>query len=138
MRSVAKHQKVLLATEILLAYARVRWLMWRRDIRAVVGTVRVSSRRPTLGDAPELREDRVVALRLGGAVRQTLRILPTDSRCLAQALVLLRLLSARAIPSTVVIGSGSEPSFEAHAWIEHDGVPVLPPRGFEKLRLVEM
>lgn len=127
--------KVMLAAEILVVYLRVRWLMRSRDIRSIVSTLRiVSPRRSETGSL----ENRAVAVRLGGAVRQTLRILPTDSRCLVQALVLSRLLSARAIPTTLVIGARPEPEFAAHAWVEYEGEPVLPHQGFDQLRLVEI
>ena len=128
----------MLAAEILIVYMHVRWLLRREDVRSIVSRGRVV---PPRG-APELetgsREDRVVAVRLGGAVRRTLNVLPADSRCLVQSLVLSRVLSARAIPSTVVIAARSEPRFDAHAWVEHDGFPLLPPRGFDALRLVEI
>jgi hypothetical protein len=135
---MAARLKVVLATEILIAYLRVRWLMRRRDIRSIVATVRVTRRRRAVEVASGSSDDRLVADRLGIAVRKTLRVLPTDSRCLVQALVLSRLLSARAISSTLVIGARPEPTFDAHAWVEHDGRPVLPPQGFDELRLVEM
>lgn len=130
--------KALLATEIVTVYLRVRWLMWRGGIRAALSGIRATRAPAPATFEPGSLEARLVAVRLGGAVRQTLSILPTDSRCLVQSLVLSRLLSARAIPSTLVIGARSEPEFVAHAWVEHDGQPVLPPRGFGELRLVEM
>jgi hypothetical protein len=52
--------------------------------------------------------------------------------------VLSALLSARGISSTLVIGANSEPDFVAHAWVEHEGWPLLPPRGFEQSRLVDI
>ncbi|MGB0094481.1 MAG: lasso peptide biosynthesis B2 protein [Solirubrobacteraceae bacterium] len=128
----------MLAAEILIVYLRVRWLMRRQDIRSVVSTVRVSSPRRPVGVETSSLEDRLVAVRLGVAVRRTLSVLPTDSRCLVQSLVLSRLLSARAISSTLVVGARPEPRFDAHAWVEHEGLPVLPPQGFDELRLVEM
>lgn len=130
--------KLVLAAEILAAYVRVRWLMRRRDVRSIVATVRVAPPRRPVEVETESLEDRLLAVRLGGAVRRTLSVLPTDSRCLVQALVLSRLLSARAIPSTLVIGVRPEPEFDAHAWVEHEGLPVLPHQGFDELRLVEM
>jgi hypothetical protein len=137
--SLPTRLKVVLAAEILGVYLRVRWLMRRQDIRAVVATVRSSPARGCLpGLEPGPPEAQTVALRLGGAVRQTLSVLPTDSRCLVQSLVLSRLLATRAISSTLVIGARSEPRFSAHAWVEHEGQPVLPARGFDGSRLVEM
>jgi hypothetical protein len=135
---VANAMKVVLAAEILIVYLRMRWLMRRGDVRSIVSAIRVrSASRPTRVD-PGSPEARLVAVRLGSAVGRTLRILPTDSRCLVQSLVLSWLLSARAISSTLVIGARPKPQFAAHAWVEHEGQPVLPPRGFDELRLVEM
>lgn len=79
-----------------------------------------------------------MALRLGNAVDRTLSVLPTDSRCLVQSLVLTRLLSARGVPSTLVIGAHSTAQFEAHAWVEYQGRPVLPPGEFLNSRLLEL
>lgn len=137
-RPVPTRLKVLLAAEILGVYVRVRWLLRRQEIRAVVTAIRACSRSRPGRPEPRSPEARLVALRLGGAVRQTLSLLPTDSRCLVQSLVLSRLLTTRAIPSTLVIGARAEPSFSAHAWVEHEGQPVLPPRDFDEMRLVEM
>ena len=129
---------MVLAAEILSVYLRVRWLMWRQDIRSIVSTIRVSPAAQPARFEPGSLEARLVAVRLGTAVRRTLSVLPTDSRCLVQSLVLSRLLSARAISSTLVIGARPEQRFAAHAWVEHEGEPVLPPHGFDELRLVEM
>jgi hypothetical protein len=71
-------------------------------------------------------------------VTKTLRVLPTDSRCLVQSLVLSRLLATRGIPSTLVIGARSDSTFMAHAWVEHGGYPLLPQEGFEEYRLLEL
>jgi hypothetical protein len=129
---------LVLAAEILSVYVRVRWLLRRQDVRVVVAAIRACSHGRPAGADHESADARLVALRLAGAVRQTLGLLPTDSRCLVQSLVLSQLLATRAIPSTLVIGARSEPRFSAHAWVEHEGQPVLPPRGFDALKLVEM
>ncbi len=64
----------------------------------------------------------------------TVRLLPTDSRCLVRSLVLTRLLGRRGVPSSLVIGVMSEPQFAAHAWVEHGGAPLLSPgTGFQRL-----
>jgi hypothetical protein len=136
--SVPRRLKVVLAAEILSIYLRVRWLMRRQDIRSIVSAIRAHSAARPAGVEPGSLEAQLLAVRLGVAVRRTLGVLPTDSRCLAQSLVLSRLLSARAISSTLVIGARSEPQFSAHAWVEHEGQPVSPPQGFDELRLVEM
>ena len=81
--------------------------------------------RPTrpAGDEIELRS---TGLRLGRAVELTLRKLPVDSRCLVTALVLTRMLARRGIDSTFVLGVRANPSFGAHAWVERNGVALLP------------
>jgi hypothetical protein len=129
--------KATLAAEILTSYVTARWMMARREIRDVV-----LATRSRLDQAPAAAQDapdsEVTAARLGYAVARTLRKLPTDSRCLVQALVLSRMLSERGIASTLVIGARSQPEFSAHAWVEHGGRPVLSPAGFDESRLVEL
>jgi hypothetical protein len=133
-RSIATHlspsAKARLAGEILLAYVRVRRNLRRADFRSVLSTIR------SVG-GPE-RADTVGPARLGRAVARTLRVLPTDSRCLMQSLVLTSLLARRGIPSLVVIGVSPGADFGAHAWVESSGVPLLPPREHRFERLVEL
>jgi hypothetical protein len=119
--------KALLALEILRAYVRVRRDLRRADFRSVVRTLRGSGGVPT--------DDTIGAPRLGWAVARTLRLLPTDSRCLMQSLVLTRLLARRGIPSSLVIGVASGHEFGAHAWVESGGISLLPAREqfFERL-----
>jgi hypothetical protein len=131
-------EKLTLVGEILGVYAATRWRMPRGDIREVA-----SASRALLQDTPQVptppgQDSWDVAYHRGRAVFRTLRVLPTDSRCLVQSLVLSRMLSARGIPSTLVIGAHSRPDFTAHAWVEHEGRPVLPPRGYQDSRLVEL
>lgn len=130
--------RVLLTVEILAAYAVTRLLMPRTDIRSLVTRSRRARRRPPVESGETPSDPWRVALRLGNAVDRVLSVLPTDSRCLVQSLVLTRLLSARGIPSKLVIGAHSAPSFEAHAWVEYDGRPVLAPGGFLASRLHEI
>jgi Transglutaminase-like superfamily len=128
--------KAALIAEILTSYAVARWRMSRGDIRDVVQAAR--GRLATAGQPLAGADQELVAARLGYAVTKTLRVLPTDSRCLVQALVLSELLSTRGIPSTIVIGAHSQPAFEAHAWVEYAGRPALSPEGFGDSRLVEL
>ena len=123
--------KLRLVAEILHAYVVVRWRMRRPDIRAVVTQLR--------GDgSDERRSDFLLARRLARAVVRTLSFLPTDNRCLARSLVLDTLLARRALRSVVILAARSEPDFAAHAWVEHDGVPVLPPGSPSYKRLIEL
>jgi hypothetical protein len=43
-----------------------------------------------------------------------------------RSLVLTALLSRRGIASTLVIGVRPGGEFGAHAWVEHEGAPLLP------------
>src|SRR5262249_41622417 len=136
--SVRPTPKPVLVAEILSTYAVTRWRMPRGDIRDVV-----RANRGGLASAPGepesiSRETWAVAARVARAVTKTLRVLPTDSRCLVQSLVLSRLLATRGIPSTLVIGARADSQFEAHAWVEHGGYPLLPQEGYEDYRLLEL
>jgi hypothetical protein len=130
--------KLMLATEILVAYVRVRRRMTRTDLRVLVSWIRSQPKARCAGLEAGSLESRLVAVRLANAVIRTLRIVPTDPRCLEQALVLSWLLSARTISHTLVIGAHSRPDFEAHAWVEHLGRPLLPAQAFGESRLLEI
>jgi transglutaminase-like putative cysteine protease len=125
--------KVFLAAEIVATYARARVLLWRRtDIREALSALR-GRPRPARSEI-----DAYAGIRLGRAVDRTLRVLPTDSRCLSQALTLIGLLARRGVMARLVIGTRVEPSFAAHAWVELDGVPLLAPHDYLDRRLVEL
>jgi hypothetical protein len=124
-------EKARLIAEILRAYVIVRWRMREPDIRIAVAHLRGES-------GGERQIDLLLARRLARAVVRTLTLLPTDSRCLARSLVLDRLMARRSLASVVVIAAQSGAKFEAHAWVEHDGVPVLPPGTDGYQRLVEL
>lgn len=137
-----------MAAEIVTTYLITRWQLPRSDLRAATAASRLRLENaphppqpdPTEATAREVAASAtgVVARHLGRAVDRTLRRMPTDSRCLVQSLVLTRLLSARGIPSTLVIGAHSQPDFTAHAWVEYGGVPVLPHHGYRGSRLLEL
>jgi hypothetical protein len=112
--------RVALAGEIVATYARVRWALRRRDVRAVLGELRSPS--------ADAQSDDPVAdgRRLGRAVQRTLAVLPTDSRCLMQSLVLTRLLARRGIDTRLVIAVRPGERFAAHAWVEHGEAALLP------------
>jgi transglutaminase superfamily protein len=124
-------EKVSLGREVLAAYARTRLALRRGDFRSAVAELRaVATVTPELGDPV------VEGRRLGRTVVRTLRLLPTDSRCLMRSLVLTRMLSRRGIESSLVIGVRPGERFAAHAWVEHDDAPLLDPGGPELGRLV--
>jgi hypothetical protein len=135
---VAPPGKVLLSAEIVVTYVRVRWWLRRRPLDEVVAWTRSCRTIRPANVEPGTYEARLVGARLANAVRRTLRVLPTDGRCLMQTLVLSRLLSVRDMSSTVVIGADSAPDFEAHAWLEHAGRPLQPPQRFAESRLLEI
>lgn len=124
--------KVGLTLEILSTYARVRWLIRRHDLPATIRILRAPAR--ARSSLPEVGDDRA-GLRLGHAVGRVLDALPLDSRCLTRALVLTRLLAARGVESSLVIGVTAEPEFGAHAWVERGDTALLPRNGsaFEQL-----
>ena len=119
-----------LVMETLTAYAVVHWHLRRRDLPAVVAALRASSvaRRPLDAD------DR----RLAGVAVRVLSVMPGDARCLVRSLVVLRLLARRGIDVRLIIAARPAPSFEAHAWVERAGRPLLPTRGFRDARLTEL
>jgi hypothetical protein len=48
------------------------------------------------------------------------------------------MLASRHISGKLVIGARPEPHFLAHAWVEHEGDPVLDPGDGSFQRLVEL
>ncbi len=129
----AELRRVRLATEIVFAYLRARHELRRAPIETVVARLRSrgSGPAPVQDSLPE-------ALRLGHAVSRALSVMPGDTRCLRRSLVLVQLLARRGIPAELVIGTRTDPDFLAHAWVEHDGHPVLPPGDSSFGRLVAL
>jgi hypothetical protein len=122
--------------EILTSYRRVRRNLRRTSIGPAVRDLRGSTRTDATRGTPD--EVLFEALRLGRAVQLTLRFAPGDTRCLTRSLVLTRLLARRGIPAKLVIGACAKPDFSAHAWVEHEGHPVLPAGDDSFGRLVEL
>jgi transglutaminase superfamily protein len=129
--------KARLFVEIACAYVRVRRLLRRQEIRAVVAILR-----DVPADRREIPDDsmagKYAGYRLGRAVARTLGVLPGDSRCLVRSLVLTQLLARRKISSSLVIGISSEAEFASHAWVESEGVPLLSPENATERRLIEI
>jgi hypothetical protein len=125
-------QRASLVREIVVTYAVVRWQVRRRDLPAVVADLRVRGRsgRPvTLDDDPR---------RLAAIAERVLARLPGDSRCLTRSLVVLAMLARRGIEVQLILAARPTPTFAAHAWVERDGDPLLPTRGFGDARLTEL
>ena len=120
-----RREKLALLLEIVTTYARARWLLARKGLPATVAALRAPG--PSHRRSAVARNEKLAAARLGILVRRVLEPLPFDSRCLMQSLVLTAMLARRGIESTVVIGVRPAPEFAAHAWVESDGVALLPP-----------
>jgi hypothetical protein len=111
---------VTLAGEILLTYAQVRRSLRRNDLPTVLRALR--SAKASVAAPYPVASGR----RLGDAVRRTLGLLPTDSRCLMQSLVLTALLARRGVDTRLVIAVRPGERFAAHAWVEHADEALLP------------
>jgi hypothetical protein len=120
--------KPALVVEILAAYLQVRLRLRRATLPAKLRALRGDERPDEPGRPDE-------PVRLGRAVGRTLAVLPPQGRCLMQSLVLTKLLSRRGLESELVIGVTQDEAFAAHAWVEHEHVPLLPPleHRFERL-----
>jgi hypothetical protein len=123
--------RVRVALEIVATYMQVRGRMLHGDVRDVVGRLRDGA-----VDAHDPYVAYRIGRRLGQPVRRTLDPLPWDSRCLMRSLVLLRMLARRGVVCELVIGVRPGETLEAHAWIEHDGHPLLPTLGYERLTVL--
>jgi hypothetical protein len=133
-RSLGPRERARLIGEVVVAYVRAR-----RELRQVPIETAVARLRGGQGGSgrggPEALEE---AARLGRIVVRTLAFLPGDTRCLRRSLVLTQLLARRGISGRLVIGARTAPDFLAHAWVEHEGIPVLSPEGDAFGRLVEL
>jgi hypothetical protein len=129
-------QKLGLGREILGSYLRQRRRMRQND---KLPSVLAELRRPLAVEHEDRSEldEQLTGVRLGRAVSRTLAPVP-DARCLLRSLVLVDLLARRGIAVSFVLGVRSGPDFEAHAWVEKGGVPLLPPYEGEYERLVDL
>jgi hypothetical protein len=128
-------RKARLGLEIFTTYAQARWWLWRADLpRAVAALRREGGIQEDSRTEAEIR----LGFRLGRVVGRTLGVLPADSRCLVRSLVLTRLLARRGISSSLIIGVTPEPEFAAHAWVESNGIALLPSEEGRYGRLTEL
>ncbi|ANU07327.1 hypothetical protein A6F65_01018 [Paraurantiacibacter namhicola] len=105
--------------------------MWAR-VLAMHGAVRLVGLARVQGwiGAPEgtggndaLRESRRIASHVHAIERRMPRLLAGN--CLSRSLALSRTLVRAGIPHELVIGAAPEGEpFAAHAWVEHDGIPL--------------
>jgi hypothetical protein len=133
-RSLGPRERARLIGEVVVAYVRARRELRQVPIETAVARLRAGRSAAGRG-GPEALEE---AARLGRIVVRTLAFLPGDTRCLRRSLVLTQLLARRGISGRLVIGARIAPDFLAHAWVEHDGIPVLDPEGDAFGRLVEL
>jgi hypothetical protein len=128
--------RLVLGAEVLLTYALVRWLLWRHDLPTVVATIGAEdpARSPQVEGMAAVK----LGARLARVTTRCLSSLPTDSRCLGQSLVLMALLARRGIASALVIGVKPGSDFGAHAWVEREGMPLLPSGGDTYSRLLAL
>jgi hypothetical protein len=133
-RRLSPLRRLLLAGEILAAYVEVRGLLRRRTLPETVDALRRGGRQLTAGDASPVP----VGRHLAWATVRTITLLPADSRCLMRSLVLTRVLAHRGIHSTVVLSAAPGPDFEAHAWVELAGEPLLAPAGTDHQQLIRL
>ena len=107
-----------------MVYCRVRLRLLREQFPIALADVRGTGKRAW--PSSESAVTYLRAARLARAVQRTLRLLPADARCLMQSLVLTGLLARRGIDTKLLIGVHPGDEFEAHAWVEYSGRPLLP------------
>lgn len=122
-------ERLALVAEILATYVTVRWQVRRHDLPTAVAALR-GGRRLVVVD----REPR----RLAAFAERIVARIPGDSRCLMRSLVVLAMLSRRGIDARLVLAARPTPEFAAHAWVERNGDPLLPTRGFRDARVAEL
>lgn len=130
-------RKLGLIVEIVVSYVRIRRQLSRRGVPETLEIVR-DKRLAGRNDPPNAIGEQLAGVRLGRAVTRVCDVLPSDPSCLIRSLVLSDLLGRRRVPSALVIGVTSSPTFSAHAWVETRGVPLLPPKEEEYERLTEL
>ena len=123
-----------LALEVAAVYA----FTWRAARSRPLPEALARVRDRPLALAPGPRQLQGGPERLARVTTRVLARLPTDTRCLMQSLTLSALLARRGWPSSVVIGVTAGETFGAHAWVELEGRPLLPPGGSGFERLVEL
>jgi Transglutaminase-like superfamily len=135
VKRVPLRQRISLGVEIFFAYLSARRSVKRDGLTRTLSELRSSTANPETGLTRA--ENRYVAYRMGRVVEKVLRAVP-DARCLTRSVVLVGLLAKRGLPSSLVIGVARTPEFAAHAWVEYDGIPVLPTLEPKYSRLTEL
>lgn len=150
LRTFSGPGKLMLAVEIATTYLQARWWLQRMEITETVALARLAGSHGVATVAGKTRSDYEVpgpdhsraaaqlGIRLGIVIQRIFRLLPGDTRCLTRSVVLMRMLARRQIDTTLIIGVRAAPTFGAHAWIEHDGRPLLEPIEADGQRMVEL
>jgi hypothetical protein len=125
-------ERLALVAEVLITYVVVRRQVRRHDLPRAVAALR-EERRPSYV-ALVAREPRTLAV----AAERVVARIPGDSRCLMRSLVVLAMLARRGVDARLILAARPTPDFAAHAWVERDGHPLLPTRGFGDARLTEL
>jgi len=121
-----------LVAEVVVTYLVVRRQVRRHDLPRAVAALR------------EGRGSRCLAVvdrepqSLAAAAERVVARIPGDSRCLMRSLVVVAMLARRGVHVRLVLAARPTPEFAAHAWVERDGDPLLPTRGFGDARLAEL
>lgn len=110
-----------------MAVSRARRRVAKRPIGSLVGKSDVIV--PDVGTKALQVADARCGDRWGVAVDRALRWIPGDTACLVRASALRELVVRRGLPRAVIrIGVRRGPTgFEAHAWVELDGMPIAEP-----------
>ncbi len=117
--------RVQLVAEVLRTYRLARRLLREGNITQVADQLRQA------GDNSLDRESAlIIGRRLRRPVMRTLGALPTDSRCLIRSLVLIGMMARRGAHCDLSIGALTTEGFAAHAWVEYEGVHLLPSLGY--------
>jgi hypothetical protein len=111
--------------EIVATYGRVRYLLRRSTLPEALAALR----RGVDEDGAPTAEAMALGRHLASATVRTIRLLPSDSRCLMRSLVLTGVLARRGVGSTLLLSARPGPPLEAHAWVELAGQPLLAPGG---------
>jgi Transglutaminase-like superfamily len=122
-------ERLALVAEILTTYVMVRWQVRRHDLPTAVAALRAGRRLAVVDREPR---------RLAAFAERIVARIPGDSRCLMRSLVVLAMLARRGVDARLVLAARPTPEFAAHAWVERNGDPLLPTRGFGDARMAEL
>jgi hypothetical protein len=129
-------ERARLSAEIIRLYARARWRLRRSDLPAVLAELRRPAAEP--GVSKRGVDELFAGRALGAITIRVLAALPADGRCLVRSLVLTGLLSRRGIRTKLVLAVHPGERLAAHAWVEHDGTPLIEPGRPPLERLAEL